>query len=573
MKVQHLPEVIENSNTDIYAIIRIDDPDPGRHGEVDYVEIVDGDPEAHFRVRPSSANDPKEFNIEVLQLLDREISPHGYNLTLKAVDRGYPPRTSYKNLHVRLGDFNDHPPVFDREIYEVNINESAPVGTPIVRLKVSDEDSGLNAKVRLNIVGGNKNGQFRMNPSSGVLYVARPLDAETKGSYTLTVTALDQANTGLRKQSSAKVRILVTDTNDNDPVFEDGASKEITFDENEPPGSKVYKVKATDADSGENGYISYSLANLDEVPFEIDHFTGLIKSTRLLDYESEKRVYVLKVRASDWGSPYRRQAELKLTVRLRDINDNRPQFERIGCSGKVARTTAPGSQIFTLSALDFDAGSMISYRIVSGNADGCFALDSTKGILSIVCDLRTLPMRRRELNVTATDGQHFSDVTPVTIRLINDYDDSDDDVIVIDSMSDGVRSIKKKNRKVVSAASSWSDTSFDCKETDVAKRLTTILAESEQNNFRTSTQDDADADASKMPSRFGSNIHRPEIEGLSGVVQINETASPGTLLFKVRPKNSSTKAPRVILFVGFVTPLEIHQQNASQRLIVCFVHF
>jgi protocadherin Fat 1/2/3 len=94
------------------------------------------------------------------------------------------------------------------------------------------------------------------------------------------VTALDQANTGLRKQSSAKVRILVVDTNDNDPVFEDGTSKEIPFDENEPPGSKVYKVKATDADSGENGYISYSLANLDEVPFEIDHFTGLIKSTR-----------------------------------------------------------------------------------------------------------------------------------------------------------------------------------------------------------------------------------------------------------------------------------------------------
>jgi protocadherin Fat 1/2/3 len=92
MKVQHLPEVIENSNTDIYAIIRIDDPDPGRHGEVESVEIIEGDPEAHFRVRPSSANDPKEFNIEVLQLLDREISPLGYNLTLKAVDRGVPPR-------------------------------------------------------------------------------------------------------------------------------------------------------------------------------------------------------------------------------------------------------------------------------------------------------------------------------------------------------------------------------------------------------------------------------------------------------------------------------------------------
>lgn len=111
------------------------------------------------------------------------------------------------------------------------------------------------------------------------------------------------------------------------------------------------------------------------MPFEIDHFTGVIKSTKLLDFESEKRVYVLQIRASDWGSPYRRQAEMKLTIQVSDINDNRPQFERIGCSGKVARTTAPGSRIFTLSALDFDAGAVITYKIVSGNSDGCFALD------------------------------------------------------------------------------------------------------------------------------------------------------------------------------------------------------
>jgi protocadherin Fat 1/2/3 len=255
----------------------------------------------------------------------------------------------------------------------------------------------------------------------------------------------------------------------------------------------------------------------------------------LLDYESEKRVYVLKVRASDWGAPYRRQAELKLTIRLRDINDNRPQFERVGCSGKVARTTAPGSQIFTLSALDFDAGSMISYRLVSGNADGCFALDSTKGIMSVVCDLRTLPMRRRELNVTATDGQHFADVTPITIRLVNDIDDSDDEVIVIDNDNDAKRSIlKKKHRKVV--ASNWlSDTSFECKDTDVAKRLTTILAESEKNNVLSSNyqNENDENDSSKMPSRFGSNIHRPEFENMPSLVQINETAPPGTLLFKV----------------------------------------
>jgi protocadherin Fat 1/2/3 len=34
MIVHHLPEVIEQSHTDIYAIIRVTDPDPGRHGQV-----------------------------------------------------------------------------------------------------------------------------------------------------------------------------------------------------------------------------------------------------------------------------------------------------------------------------------------------------------------------------------------------------------------------------------------------------------------------------------------------------------------------------------------------------------
>jgi protocadherin Fat 1/2/3 len=91
-------------------------------------------------------------------------------------------------------------------------------------------------------------------------------------------------------------------------------------------------------------------------------------------------VYHLKLRASDWGLPFRRQSELLLVVRLIDINDNRPQFERIGCVGQIDRDlVTPGTNIFTLSALDFDAGNIINYRMVSGNSDGCFILDPNKG--------------------------------------------------------------------------------------------------------------------------------------------------------------------------------------------------
>ena len=40
-------------------------------------------------------------------------------------------------MHVRLADLNDHPPVFDKEEYEIRVPESALVNTPLTRLKVS----------------------------------------------------------------------------------------------------------------------------------------------------------------------------------------------------------------------------------------------------------------------------------------------------------------------------------------------------------------------------------------------------------------------------------------------------
>ena len=89
----------------------------------------------------------------------------------------------------------------------------------------------------------------------------------------------------------------------------------------------MLRVSARDRDSGENAHISYSIANInaEEIPFDIDHLTGVIKSRRLIDYETDKRVYKLQIRASDWGTPLRRQSEMRLTIRIKDINDNRPQ--------------------------------------------------------------------------------------------------------------------------------------------------------------------------------------------------------------------------------------------------------
>lgn len=108
-------------------------------------------------------------------------------------------------MPVQLADLNDNAPVFNKEIYEVKVQESAPINTPLIRLKVTDQDEGRNAQVFLEIVGGNEHGEFYINAETGMLYTAVHLDTETKPSYSLTVSAIDQGNVGTRKQSSAKV--------------------------------------------------------------------------------------------------------------------------------------------------------------------------------------------------------------------------------------------------------------------------------------------------------------------------------------------------------------------------------
>ncbi|XP_024879658.1 fat-like cadherin-related tumor suppressor homolog isoform X4 [Temnothorax curvispinosus] len=519
--VHQLPDIVENSNADIYAIVRVIDRDDGVHGQIASLDIVGGDPAGHFRVRPAGGPRSGEYNIEVLHLLDRETALQGYNLTLRAMDRGVPQRYSYKFVPVHLADVNDNAPVFSREIYEVKVPETAPINTPIIRLKVTDADEGKNALVYLEIVGGNEGGEFHVNAETGMLYTAVNLDAEKKAFYTLTVSAIDQGNAGTRKQSSAKVKINVVDTNDNDPIF-DQPEMEVLLDENEPAGTSVVRVTAKDRDSGENAYISYSIDNLKKVPFEIDHFSGIVKTKQVLDYETMKREYLLHVRASDWGLPYRRQAEMQLRVRLRDVNDNRPQFERIDCTGHVPRYVSIGSEIITVSAIDFDAGNIVSYRIVSGNSDGCFALDSASGVLSVACDLSDIKATERTINVTATDGTHFADVNPVHIHLVN-----------------AKRNLGSQARILTDETGA-----FECHDTGVARRLTDAIASAEKNNMPS-----RDDEYTLIPSRYGENVHAPEFIDFPNEIRVNESLKLGTILVRIRARDRDLDYNGKLVFV------------------------
>lgn len=242
------------------------------------------------------------------------------------------------------------------------------------------------------------------------------------------------------------------------------------------------------------------------MPFDIDHFSGSVRTSKLLDYETMRREYVLHIRASDWGQPYRRQTEMKLFIKLRNVNDHRPQFERIDCVGQIPRHLPIGSELITLSAIDFDAGDVISYRIVSGNEDGCFNLDSATGLISLGCDLQDLGVDKREVNVTATDGTHFADNTRIQITLMSNSRRSD-------------------NRG-----------SFDCRTTDVAKKFAETRALAEKNNAPGRDLSGTE-DFALMPSRYGENIHAPEFINFPVEIKVNETVPLGTTIGWIKARD------------------------------------
>ena len=75
--------------------------------------------------------------------------------------------------------------------------------------------------------------------------------------YHLTLTATDAGSPAL--SSNLSVIIVIDDVNDNSPLF-DHAAYEVTLDVTVPVNSFVVRVSARDADSGENGRVSYRFA-------------------------------------------------------------------------------------------------------------------------------------------------------------------------------------------------------------------------------------------------------------------------------------------------------------------------
>uniref|UniRef100_A0A3B3QYP7 Protocadherin-15 n=1 Tax=Paramormyrops kingsleyae TaxID=1676925 RepID=A0A3B3QYP7_9TELE len=389
--------------------------------------------------------------LKLLTPVDREVQQ---NYTFRMIASDGVQESAPVIVNILVIDANDNAPTFPNISYSVDIYTDMLSGDAVLRLTALDADEGLNGLVTYEILAGaqgdftidNRSGLISVAPgvslivgrsyaltvkatdsapvlqrSSGLLILGKSLDRETTDRYDLTVTASDGKPDGT---STAIVNIVVTDVNDNDPVFDASLPNNFTVQEGEA-NSFVGQVKATDPDAGVNGQVRYKLVNHAGM-FRINS-SGSIFTAVPLDREAQSH-YSLIVEASD-GAPDPRRATARLTVEVLDVDDNSPVFSESAYTAAVPENSPVGTVFLQLLATDADLHSNITYRIRTVEARQLFSIDPLTGHLSLlkILDFEDLASSGATYTfvVEAADvgGNMPPGLATVTIKILdmNDY--------------------------------------------------------------------------------------------------------------------------------------------------------
>uniref|UniRef100_A0A0M3IME1 Cadherin domain protein n=1 Tax=Ascaris lumbricoides TaxID=6252 RepID=A0A0M3IME1_ASCLU len=297
----------------IFMVLAVDE-DIG--DQLEYTIVPDGSAYSNYvKVHPKQG-------IVSLQKPVRELVGERITLFVRATDLANPPHQSEARVIIAVQPNNVSLPHFSNHHYLFTVAEDAPIGTVIGRVQQNEQQ--LIPNVRFSTAPSSQSSglPISVDQSSGKLIVSSLLDREkvAEWRFMVRVTAVDDETAG----TLAMVTVRVSDVNDNAPQFQ-GAYERIAIAEDSPVGTSVAVLSATDADSGPNSRIFFSIEkNEGSSAFKMDRESGWLMVAEPLDRET-KEEYVIMVIASDEGHLTSRK---NLTVLVTDANDSPPIFDR-----------------------------------------------------------------------------------------------------------------------------------------------------------------------------------------------------------------------------------------------------
>ncbi|NXW89141.1 PCDG2 protein, partial [Alopecoenas beccarii] len=338
--------------------------------------------------------------ITLVRSLDFE-EDDSYELQVHARDGGELFDTA--NVAIVVTDVNDNAPELKVSSMMSEISEDAPLGTVVALLHVYDRDSGTNGEVQCSLNG---DVPFQLRSSRGSYYsvvTARALDREQVSEYNVTVLAADSGSPAL--WSSVVLWLRVLDVNDNAPVFAE-ARYSARLPENNAAGALVLRVRAWDADWGQNARVRYRLGEgrVRGAPLSsyvsVEAETGALYALRSFDYE-EVREVGLWVRAEDGGAPAL-SSNVSVRLVIVDENDNAPQVLYPPAAALAPGAGWAGVELAPRSAEPgtLPAGSLTRWLVLAVAAVSCLFL----AFLLLLLALRLRRWRRSQLLAAGSGG-------------------------------------------------------------------------------------------------------------------------------------------------------------------------
>jgi protocadherin-16/23 len=316
-------------------------------------------------------------SLVVARKLDREQQSE-FRLEIRALDisASNNPQSSAVTVKVEIADINDNAPVWEKDPITIEISEDTPVGSLIFNFTATDADTGSNSEIQYKLVKQVPSEQdtFAVDPLTGALTLLTPLDYETLSEFILIVAATDQSsNVSVRLSTSVTARIMIIDTNDNNPIFVQPTVKDtvVYLSDSATVGQLVTHVIAVDKDNGQNGLISYNIVSGNEDGrFNIDTENGFIELAKPLIRKIEAHSkttsnqnsvsnlisgkYNLVVSATDHGTPSPKEARVNIKIVIQGSTNNPPRFLDTVYYANITENVSVGSFVVRVNAKSFN---------------------------------------------------------------------------------------------------------------------------------------------------------------------------------------------------------------------------
>ncbi|XP_028409982.1 protocadherin-like protein isoform X2 [Dendronephthya gigantea] len=307
--------------------------------------------------------------VKTTQVLDREKYDEIF-VVAKATDGG-PTRSEplrqigYCQFVVEVLDVNDHHPIFTVQEYDVSALRTLPTGSRLLYVEAIDPDQGENAVIEYSKVTqkiGSRNADYlEVVKTTGEVKVKSSMAGLNIGDKIIFVIEAKNkvAVVGGDKGTKKQTRVEVTIARNAPPTFR--KSKYVgKVKENSAAGSSVLTVGIVGG--GSALYSLQLLRDRDNLPFVIGTATGVITTTKSLDYEFEKS-YLFAIQAQKSGA--NDHSSVIVEINVDDVDDVVPIFGNDKYEATVSEAAGGGVDVFRVQASDPDpaGGGKMIYKI------------------------------------------------------------------------------------------------------------------------------------------------------------------------------------------------------------------